>query len=162
MNFNRWYGIAVLACIMFWLMMFSLFKGCCEQAQAREAGPGFYVEVGQSLTPVQNYYADYEGNRFNYISYTDINLHYTFSFWNIQLTPFTSIKTWAVPSITQLNGKPFCDIYTIGCEVVWNRISIIIDHYCAHAVFSTSELWQTKDYRMGQNMNEIKIRYSFN
>jgi hypothetical protein len=45
MNFNKWYGACILACILFWMAMFSLFRGCGE-AQAREKGPGFYVEYG--------------------------------------------------------------------------------------------------------------------
>ena len=168
MNFNRWYGAAVLACILFWLAMFSLFKGCCEQAFAREAGPGFYVEYGQSLTPVQTntlsqeYGWGYVTGGSEYTSYTDINIHYTFEFWNIQLVPFANLKTWAIPRSNLIGGSPFCDIYTVGCEIFWNGISISVDHYCAHSVRSNSEMWKVKDYRMGQNMNEIKIRYSFN
>jgi hypothetical protein len=167
MNFNKWYGACILACILFWMAMFSLFRGCSE-AQAREKGPGFYVEYGQSLTPVENqtitkeYGWGYVKGDSDYVAYTDINIHYTFQFWNIQLVPFANLKTWAIPSVTQLDGKPFCDIYTVGCEVFWKGISVSVDHYCAHAVRSNDEMWKVKDYRMGQNMNEIKIRYSFN
>jgi len=149
------------------MVMFFLFRGCGE-AQAREKGPGFYAEYGQSLTPVQTFSISeehgwgYVEGRSDYISYTDINVHYVFSFWNIELVPFGAVKTWAVPSSVILGGKPFCDIYTIGLEIFWKGISISIDHYCAHSVRSSDGMWKVKDYRMGQNMNEIKIRYSFN
>lgn len=167
MNFNKWHGYCILACILFWMAMFSLFRDCGE-AQAREAGPGFYVEYGQSLTPVQTFSISeehgwgYVEEGSDYISYTDINVHYVFSFWNIELVPFGAVKTWAIPRSNLIGGSPFCDIYTVGCEIFWKGISISIDHYCAHSVRSSDGMWKVKDYRMGQNMNEIKVRYSFN
>lgn len=114
------------------------------------------------MTPVETYYAGYDGTEHNYISYTDINIHYVFGFWGVELVPFGGLKTWFIPSSSVLGGRPFCDIYTIGLEVHWGDFSITADHYCAHSVYSTKDMWKVKDYRMGQNMNEIKIRYSFN
>lgn len=132
---------------------------------AYEKGIGGYVEFGQSLEPVETHTMTTFGkseNYSNYIAYTDINLHYVFQINNIQIVPFTSIKTWMISSNTILKNKPFCDIYTLGIETKYKGVSFIIDHYCAHSVYSNYEMWQVKDYRMGQNMTEAKLRYSFN
>lgn len=147
------------------IVLFVLFAIQSQAVQVYQKGIGGYIEYGQSLEPVKTYSFTYDEDpeeNSTYIGFTDINLHYVFQAWNVQFIPFTSVKMWVEPHATQFYGEPFCDIYTVGAEILWNNISLTVDHYCAHPVHSNEENWQVRDYRMGQNMTEFKIRYSFN
>lgn len=146
MNFNRWYGLCILACIMFWMAMFSLFRGCGE-AQAREAGPGFYVEAGK----------DIDIN----IAYTELQIGYNFNLWGIFLVPYGNQKTWF--EIKDSSGRPFKDIYTVGVQLIIGDLTFDFSHFCSHNVASeNSDYIRSYSPPLEGTMSRFSARYSFN
>ena len=135
------------------IILIFLLTVSAQAVQVYEKGIGGYIEYGQSIEKIQASYKDKTSDIIllepQYIVFTEINLHYVFQIWNIQLIPFASIKTWSAYDTNILKGSPFCDIYTVGSEVLWNDISIVLDYYCAHPVYSNEESWQVENYRMG-------------
>jgi hypothetical protein len=131
------------------------------QGYAYEKGPGFYAEFGRSL--LDTHYMNQVGDSKQYVSYTDLEVHYVFQFWNIQLIPYGGVKTWFLSGDNVFRGgKPFCDIYSFGSKIKYGNAIIYYEHYCAHQVYSNKEMWKVEDYRMGQNSDRIAIRYEFN
>jgi len=121
-------------------------------AQAYEKGAGFYVEYGRDL--------------YKYTSYTEIEIHYRFKFWNIELKPYGITKTWFLveksDEIGAFRGNPFCDIYTVGTEIKYEGLSFFYEHNCAHRVYSQNDMWQTEEYKISGNSDIIGVRYQFN
>lgn len=135
-------------------------------AQAYEEGVGFYAEYGKSF--VEAFTAKTNNNESDIptdytISYTELEIHYVFKFWNIELIPYGGTKTWFISGDNIFrDGKPFCDIYFFGTKINYKNISFYYEHYCAHPVYSNYTMWMIEDYRMGQNSDKIAVRYQYN
>lgn len=141
--------------------LFLLFMLFYIPAFAISPGAGFYAEFGKSF--LETHYKNNVYDTDQTVSYTDIEVHYNFSAWDIWLIPYGEIKTWFLSDKNILaNGKPFCDIYFIGLKIKYMGITLYCEHYCAHPVYSNEKMWQVEDYRMGQNSDKIAIRYEFN
>ena len=125
----------------------------CINVYARESGPGFYAEYGtDTITKT---------------SYTEINIHYTWKPFGIELSPYGVQKTWFNRTSKWdigIEGKPFCDIYTVGFEIKYEGVSFAVEHFCAHKVLCGDDYMgnAAPECRVDANGNLFKIRYTWN
>jgi len=131
------------------------------QTKAYESGPGFYAEFGKDF--------------YNSITYTDIEIHYIFKFWEIELMPYGGTKTWFTSKDNVLKGgNPFLDTYSFGAKIMYDNITIVYNHYCAHPVSSYYDgdyskkhpnekaPYYIEDGVAGGNSDMLIIRYAYN
>lgn len=126
-------------------------------AQAYEKGAGFYAEYGKDFTTD--------------VTYTDLEVHYIFKFWEIELIPYGGTQTWFISDNTLIfGGKPFLDVYSWGIKTKWNNIIFQYEHFCAHPVMTdyikkregTATTYTVKDGMMGGNSDRFSVRYQYN
>ncbi|HAX18415.1 MAG TPA: hypothetical protein DCY00_07470 [Actinobacteria bacterium] len=127
--------------------------------QAYEEGPGFYAEYGKDI--------------YSNVTYTDIEIHYTLKFWQLELQPYGATETWFISGENLISGgKPFLDIYSWGARIIYNNISFEYEHFCAHPVMSdylierkekaTVYTINNNNGLLGDNSDRFSIRYQFN
>ena len=108
---------------------------------------GGHIELGKDL------YSD--------MSYTDIRLDYTFTFWNIKLIPYGNQITWFYYD-TVTKGYPFRDVYIIGTEIKYMSVTFGTEHYCSHAVSSGNSMYRKPDEPpLAYSMTKVFARYEF-
>ena len=124
---------------------------------AYEEGPGFYAEYSK------DFYSD--------ITYTDIEVHYTLKFWQLELQPFGGTQTYFISNDSLIfGGKPFLDVYSWGSRLKYKNIIFQYEHFCAHPVMSDytrsredeATIYSVNNGMMGENSDRFSIRYEFN
>lgn len=110
---------------------------------------GGHIELGKDL------YSD--------MTYTDIRLDYTFTFWNIKLIPYGNQITWFYQDYDNITkGYPFRDIYIIGSELKYYGVVFGIEHYCSHAVSSGKSIYRKPDEPpLAYELTKMFVRYEF-
>ena len=105
-----------------------------------------YVEIGKDI--------DYN------VSYTEIQVGYNFYLWDLIIYPYGNIQTWF--ETRGYSGYPFNDIYTIGTDIKYSKITLNFSHFCSHRVISeNSDFVYQYQPPVDGNLTKISVRYEF-
>lgn len=120
----------------------------CEFKDICNTGIGFSAKIASNIP--------------SNVSVTEIIIRYKYYYNNWFAGLYGKQKTWFLTN-NYIKGNPYCDIYTVGLEVGYKGITIWLEHYCAHDVFSKWEMWE-ETYQLDErcSCNIMGITYKFN
>ncbi len=99
--------------------------------------------VGRSSIDLINFTDDIRHNSKQNSLYTNLNLNYEFSLFNLDNKVEGSIKTWSFQK-NIFNYSPFRTIYSFSYEINYKAYLFRIQQYCNHPVFSGVTLGNNK------------------
>ncbi len=104
-------------------------------------------------------------------TFTELMVEYRFEYQEAAVRFYGKQKTWFMSEGGwMINGRPFCDIYTVGVEFMAMGLSVYFEHFCAHDVLSKESMDNDPKYGFGceetgyesPTNDVIGLRYHFN